>query len=92
MITNTASSKCPDEDSIAGITVKNTASLTIAKAIYPINVSCGERVSYTFIIQNTGNTTVSEGVAVSDSFTPPISELKVTLNSEPFPVASYTYD
>lgn len=92
VITNTATSECTDEGASASITVRNTVALTIAKAICPSNVSCGERVSYTFIIQNTGNTEASDGVIVSDTFNPTLSDIEVTLDGETLSATSYSYD
>ena len=91
-IENTASTECIDEGATAEVGVRSFTSLTIAKAVCPMNVSCGERISYTFIIQNTGNTPASDGLIVSDTFTPQLTDLIVTLDGEPFPATSYTYD
>lgn len=95
-ITNTVtvSGSCEDVIASATVPVREETSLTIAKAISPEAVSCGEEISYTFIIQNTGNTAADEtaGVSVRDVFTPILNGISVRLNGQPFPATSYTYD
>ncbi|MBR4287967.1 MAG: hypothetical protein IKT50_00855 [Clostridia bacterium] len=75
-----------------GITTPVTASetvsaatapnLTINKAISPASLTEGSRVTYTFTIQNLGNTTAvaTDNVQVTDLFDPILSDLVVTLN------------
>ena len=68
--------------------------LTIAKAICPAVVSDNGQLTYTFIIQNSGNAPAAAdaNVVISDVFTPPLQGITVTLDSAPFPATSYTYD
>ncbi len=75
--------------------VQDTAELTITKSISPSTVVENGQVTYTFVIQNTGNTTadVADNVSVTDTFDPILSDLAITFNAtawtEP---ANYTYD
>lgn len=57
-----------------------TASLTISKSITPSQVVDNDRVTYTFVIQNTGNEAVvaTDNAAISDTFDPILSALTVT--------------
>ncbi len=75
-------------------TVTNAAepSLTIAKSISPTQVVDNDRVTYTFVIQNVGNTavTAADALTVTDTFNPILTDLAVTLNGTPF--TAYTYN
>jgi len=76
----------------AQISVSSEPFLTISKSISPSPVAENSRVTYTFVIQNTGNTEADEedAVSVSDIFDPILTDITVTLNGEAF--TSYTYD
>ncbi len=69
--------------------------LTISKAICPAVVIENGQVTYTFTIQNTGNTaaTAADLVTVKDTFSPILNPISVTFNgvswSNP---ANYTYN
>ena len=69
--------------------------LTVSKSLCPATVTENSRLTYTFIIQNSGNTpaTADDNVAITDVFDPALSALSVTLDgavlSEP---GGYTYD
>lgn len=69
----------------AEVSVRGEATLSIAKAICPTVVNCGDQVTYTFIIQNSGNTEVvaTDNLTVSDIFNPIINNITVTLNGIP---------
>ena len=77
------------------ITVANAANLTITKSISPETVAENGQLTYTFIIQNTGNTpaVATDNVTVTDQFNPILENITVTLNSvtlvEP---TQYTYN
>lgn len=86
---------------ITGITATETISvvaepiLSITKSVSPVPVTeCG-RLTYTFVIQNTGNVPAdpTTEVIVTDTFDPILRDLTVTFNgtawSDP---ANYTYD
>ena len=79
-------------DPMANGTIVNTASqtviaesapmLTISKSITPAQVVDNERVTYTFVIQNTGNQAVvaTDNAAITDTFDPKLSALTVTFD------------
>ncbi len=73
---------CEDISDTAQIPTRDAPDLSIAKAIFPDEVSCGDEVTYTFIIQNTGNTAVvaTDDLIVSDLFNPALSDITVTVN------------
>ncbi|MBQ9071376.1 MAG: hypothetical protein IJY23_08540 [Clostridia bacterium] len=98
-ITNTVtiSAGAFNEESSASatVTVRDWTSLTIAKAICPEIISESGEVNYTFIIQNTGNTpaVATDNVIITDTFTPILNNLTVTLNGEELVMGTgYTYD
>ncbi len=66
--------------------------LSINKSISPSQVVDNERVTYTFIIQNTGNTavTATDTAIITDTFNPILTDLAATLNGAPF--TAYTYN
>lgn len=86
----------------AGVSITATAtvvaasdtSLTIAKALSPDTVSDGDELTYTFIIQNTGNAAADAdaGVSVTDVFNPILNGISVSLNGAELPATSYTYN
>ena len=96
-ITNTATvtGGCSGTETVsATVSVANTVSLTIAKAASTDTVECGDPLTYTFIIQNTGNTAVvaTDDVIVTDTFNPALSDITVTLNGAELGAGAYTYD
>ena len=69
--------------------------LTISKSISPAQVVDNERITYTFVIQNTGNRAVvaTDNASISDVFDPILSALSVTFNDAVWTGGSqYTYD
>ena len=56
--------------------------LTISKSICPTQVVDNDRVTYTFLIQNTGNEAVvaTDNAAITDTFDPILTALTVTFN------------
>jgi len=77
------------------ITVQNNSLLTISKSICPSTITENGRITYTFVIQNSGNTpaVATDLVAVTDLFNPILDIDSVTLNgitlTDP---DDYTYD
>ena len=73
---------------ITPVTVQETVSagsepiLTITKSISPVPVTENGTLTYTFLIQNTGNVAVEEAAAsvVTNQFNPILSNLTVTFN------------
>lgn len=69
--------------------------LTISKSLSPLTVAENGRVTYTFLIQNTGNTavTAADSAAITDTFTPALRDLTVSFNGTAWTAGTdYTYD
>ena len=69
--------------------------LTIAKAICPATVTDNGQLTYTFIIQNSGNEEVvgTGDLVLTDTFSPILNPISVTLNGAPLAEGTgYTYD
>jgi len=86
---------------ITEITVSETVTseaaprLTISKSICPATVTENGRVTYTFVIQNTGSTAAdaTDNVVITDTFDPRLSNITVTYNGTVWTdPANYTYD
>ena len=80
--------------SSATVTARALPALTITKSVCPTVVTDNDTLTYTFVIQNTGNTPAdaASAIVVSDTFNPILNDITVTLNGEAFPATSYTYD
>ena len=65
------------------VTARSVSDLTISKSISPETVTENGEVTYTFVIQNTGNApvTVDDNAVVNDTFNPILSDISVTYNS-----------
>ena len=76
------------------VTVRDEAYLTVAKAIYPAVIAEDGMLTYTFIIQNSGNVAADgEALFITDTFTPILRDITVTLDGEPLELnTGYTYD
>ena len=86
---------------ITPVTVEETISadiapmLTISKSISPSIVTENGRVTYTFVIQNSGNAeaVATDNVVVTDVFTPVLTGLTVTFDGAAWTEGTnYTYD
>lgn len=66
--------------------------LSITKFVEPTTVTENGSITYTFVIQNLGNTAAvaTDDVVLTDTFDPILSDLVVTLDGEP--LTTYTYD
>ena len=64
----------------ATVTATVAPVLTISKSITPAQVVDNDRVTYTFVIQNTGNQPVvaTDNAAITDTFDPILADLAVT--------------
>lgn len=77
------------------IIAEDSPSLTITKAICPSVITENGTVTYTFVIQNTGNTPVvtTDNAVITDTFETTAAGLEVTFNGEVWTEgADYTYD
>lgn len=66
----------------ATVTATVAPVLTISKSITPAQVVDNDRVTYTFVIQNTGNQPVvaTDNAVITDTFDPILADLAVTFN------------
>lgn len=77
------------------VTAQSAPLLNITKSVSPVPVTENGTLTYTFVIQNFGNTEASAatGAVITDTFDPILSNLAVTFNgtalTEP---VDYTYD
>ena len=77
------------------VTVLAEADLAITKSLCPATVICGEELTYTFVIQNSGNTAVvaTDDMIITDTFTPAFTTIAVTFNGAPLVRdTDYTYN
>ncbi len=77
------------------VTVLATPMLNISKSLSPTTINGNGQITYTFIIQNMGNTaaTAADNATIIDTFTPALSNITVTYNGDTVPVTTfYTYD
>ena len=77
------------------VTVAAAPSLTISKSINPSQVVDNDRVTYTFVIANSGNEAVvaTDNAAITDVFDPILEGITVTFDGQPWAVGTnYTYD
>lgn len=77
------------------ISAQVAPALTISKTITPSQVVDNDRVTYTFIIQNTGNQAVlaTDNAVVNDLFDPILTALTVTFNGSAWSEGTqYNYD
>ena len=77
------------------ITIADAAQLSITKGLTPETVAENGQLTYTFTIQNTGNTEagVTDNVTVTDLFNPILENITVTLNGTTLTEGpQYAYD
>ena len=73
----------------------SAAALTISKSISPSQVVDNDRVTYTFVIQNSGNQPIiaTDNAAISDTFDPILTDLAVTFEGATWTQGvQYNYD
>ena len=68
------------------VTAESAADLAISKSITPAQVVDNDRVTYTFVIQNSGNQAVvaTDNAVITDTFDPILTALTVTFNGTPW--------
>lgn len=79
----------------ATVTASTDPVLAITKAILPTVVTDGSTVTYTFDIQNTGNTALATtaNAVITDTFDPILGDITVTYNGAAWTAGNeYTYD
>lgn len=79
----------------AKITTTNSPILSITKSINPVPVSENGTLTYTFVIQNTGNTeaVALDNVIITDTFDPILEDITVLFNGTPWLLeTNYKYD
>ena len=77
------------------VTVAVGPAISITKTITPAQVADNGRVTYTFLIQNSGNEALvaTDDAVIADTFDPILTDLVVTLNGTPLALGTgYTYD
>lgn len=77
------------------VTADTAAALTITKSITPTQVVDNDRVTYTFVIQNTGNEAVvaTDDATITDTFDPILTDLVVTFDGDVWTEgADYNYN
>ena len=81
-VTVTGDSVATPATATATVTATVAPVLTISKSITPAQVVDNDRVTYTFVIQNTGNQPVvaTDNAAITDTFDPILTDLAVTFN------------
>ncbi len=79
----------------ATITATNDPTLTITKSLSPLTVSENQQITYTFVIENVGNSPadVNANIVVADTFDPVLTNLVATLNGTTLaPGTQYLYN
>ena len=67
----------------AQITASDEPRLSITKSVMPSIIPENGRITYTFTIENMGNAEAADTVYVSDTFTPILADVTVSLNGTP---------
>ena len=96
-IVNTVTATIGGETATASetITVAQTPILGITKGINPTTVSENGQLTYTFTVQNLGNTeaAVGDNLVITDTFDPILDPITVTYNGTPWTEGvEYNYD
>ena len=76
------------------ITANQRATLTISKSLSPAVVTENGQLTYTFVIENTGNTAAiaTDNIVVTDTFDPVLDPITVTFNGTAWTAGvNYTY-
>ena len=90
IVTVTANSiNAPVSDSNT-ITVGNYADVTITKSMTPSDIVDGDVLTYTFVINNYGNTEATD-IVLTDTFDPAPENITVQINGVAAPATDYSY-
>lgn len=78
----------------ACIPTEDAPRLSISKALCPAVVTEHGQLTYTFVIENTGNTAADAGdnIVLSDTFDPILTNISVTFNGTAWISTNYTYN
>lgn len=96
-ITNTASISGNDianpVTAAETISTENGTNLSINKSLSPTTITENGQITYTFVIENFGNTAAAAEVllSISDVFTPALNNISVTYNSAPWAETATTH-
>ena len=76
------------------ITTVDEPNLSITKLLTPVNVTENGEITYTFTIQNTGNSPAdtTDKVQILDTFDPILSGINVAVNGTTIPATNYSYN
>lgn len=91
-VTGTGVCDATDAETVSAV---NTALLSMVKSVTPVPVAENGELTYTFQLQNSGNTAVTDAdnAVVSDTFDPILNNISVTLDGTPLTAgADYTYN
>ena len=80
---------------VESVAAESAPALTISKSITPSQVVDNDRVTYTFVIQNSGNQAVAaaDNAAITDTFDPILTALAVTFDGAAWTQeVQYNYD
>jgi len=94
VITNTASAAGTGVTSVtasAQVPAASEAVLSVSKSLFPCEVAENGQLTYTFLIQNTGNTEET-GAVLRDTFDPVLNNITVTTNGIERTPVDYDYD
>ena len=84
-----------DVNATENVPAADGAALSVLKSIAPIPVAENGEVTYTFRLQNNGNTavTAADNAVISDAFSPILSNISVALDGTPLAEGTgYTYN
>lgn len=73
------------------VTVDNYADVTVTKSMTPSSVVEGEALTYTFVINNYGNSEATD-IVLTDAFDPAPENITVQVNGVSVPATDYTYE
>lgn len=96
-IVNTATAdndcSCPCDEPVSDsntICVEEFADLRVIKSACPDPVVCGETLNYNIELYNYGNKPATD-VVLTDTFTPPLANITVSVNGTVIPASDYSY-